>query len=78
MRNEWDKLREVAKSYKEKYPKGTRIELLFMGDDPNPILAGTKGTVLFVDDTATVHCQFDNGRSLGLLYGIDAFRVLSE
>ena len=75
--NEWDRLRAVAKSYQERYPAGTRIVLLHMGDDPNPVPDGTKGTVIYVDDIATVHCQFDNGRSLGLAYGEDSFRKLS-
>ena len=74
--NEWDRLRAVAKRYQELYPAGTRIELISMGDDPRPIPPGTKGTVICVDDIATVHCNFDNGRSLGLAYGADSFRKL--
>ena len=27
---------------------------------------------------ATVHCDFDNGRSLGLAYGEDRYRKLTE
>lgn len=52
--------------------------LLGMGDDPRPIESGTRGTVRFVDDMATVHCDFDNGRSLGLVYGEDRYRKLTE
>lgn len=52
--------------------------LLSMGDDPRPIERGTRGTVRFVDDLATVHCDFDNGRSLGLAYGEDRYRKLTE
>lgn len=33
--------------YKEHYPCGTRVQLDSMGDDPNPVLNGTKGTVSF-------------------------------
>ena len=52
---------------KERYPPGTRIELIHMGeDDPNPIPDGTRGTVTAVDNIGTVFCHFDNGRSLGL------------
>lgn len=76
--NEFDRLHRVAKNLKERYPRGTRIMLLSMGDDPRPIESGTRGTVRFVDDMATIHCDFDNGRSLGLAYGEDRYRKLTE
>jgi hypothetical protein len=60
---------------KETYPAETRIVLDFMGDDPRPIEPGTKGTVRIVDDMGTVHCDFDNGRRLGLVPGEDSFHV---
>ena len=42
--NEWDRLRRAAAMNKERYPPGTRIELIHMGeDDPNPIPDGTSG-----------------------------------
>ena len=61
---------------KKQYPPGTRIELDYMSDDPRPIEAGTKGTVRLVDDMGTVHCNFDNGRRLGLIPGEDSFHVV--
>lgn len=61
---------------KDQYPPGTRIELDFMGDDPRPIPPGTRGTVRVVDDMGTVHCDFDNGRRLGLIPGEDCFRAV--
>ena len=77
--NEWDRLRRVAEEYKVRYPPGTRIKLLHMGDDEVfPIPDGTRGTVAFVDDIGTVFCNFDNGRSLGLAYGADSFRSLTQ
>lgn len=63
---------------KERYPAGTRIVLDYMGDDPHPIEPGTKGTVRHVDDIGTVHCNFDNGRSLGLVPGEDSFHKIQE
>lgn len=61
---------------KNLYPAGTRIVLDSMGEDPRPIPSGMKGTVVSVDDIGTVHCNFDNGRRLGLVYGEDYFHKL--
>lgn len=68
----------MAKLYKELYPKGTRIEVIEMSDDPRPIEPGTKGTVEVVDDMGTVHCTFDNGRRLGLIPNVDVFQKIWE
>jgi hypothetical protein len=68
----------LVKRMKETYKPGTRIQLNFMGDDPRPIPPGTKGTVRHVDDTGTVHFNFDNGRSLGLIPGEDSFHAITE
>ena len=76
--NEWERNRRMAERYKESYPPGTRIMLLQMGDDPHPVEPNTRGTVKFVDDMGTLHCDFDNGRQLGLVPGEDSFRRLTE
>ena len=52
--------------------------LLQMGDDPRPIEPNTRGTVKAVDDIGTLHCNFDNGRSLGIVPGEDSFRKLTD
>ena len=69
---------DLVRRMKEQYPPGTRIQLDYMGDDPRPIEPGTKGTVRTVDDMGTVHCNFDNGRNLGLVPGEDSFHVIAE
>jgi hypothetical protein len=76
--NEFDYLQKQAARYKEAYPAGTRVMLLHMGDDPHPIEDNTRGTVVCVDDIGTVHCNFDNGRRLGLVPGEDEFRRLTQ
>lgn len=68
----------LVKRMKDTYLPGTRIELDFMGDDPRPIPPGTKGTVRIVDDIGTVHCDFDNGRRLGLVPGEDVFHITED
>ena len=76
--NEWERNRRMAERYKESYPPGTRIMLLQMGDDPHPVEPNTRGTVKFVDDMGTLHCDFDNDRQLGVVPGEDSFRKLTE
>ncbi len=66
------------KFYKEQYPRGTRICLDSMGDDPDPVPSGSKGTVIAVDDIGSLHCEFDNGRSLGICPEVDRFHKISE
>ena len=63
---------------KEQYPEGTRIRLMSMDDPYAPISPGTEGTVDFVDDIGTLHCNFDSGRTLGVIPGEDSFSVLSR
>ena len=75
--NEWERQRRKAEYLKKAYPPGTRIVLNSMGDDPRPIESGTRGTVKVVDDIGTLHCEFDNGRSLGLIDGEGDFRALT-
>lgn len=50
---------------KEKYPEGSRVELISMDDPYSKLEAGDKGTVKFVDDAGTVHISWDKGSSLG-------------
>ena len=54
--NEYDRLHRQAQRYKELFPKGTRILLLHMGNDPRPVEDNMRGTVIAVDDMSTVHC----------------------
>ncbi len=53
--NDWDRLHRQAQRYKEAYPPRTRIMLLSMGNDPNPVEGGTRGTVRAVDDETSLH-----------------------
>ncbi len=75
--NEWEKLKREAQRYKEMYPVGTRLVLESMDDPYAPVAPGTRGTVRLVDDMGTIHMNWDNGRTLGLVPGEDSFRVLS-
>ena len=70
--------RRFAQRMKDNYPPETRIMLLQMGDDPRPVEDNTRGTVKAVDSLGTLHCDFDNGRSLGIVPGEDSFRRLTD
>lgn len=70
--------RKQVERIKERYPVGTRIELLSTMDDIQGVEKGIKGTVIGVDDIGTIHMKWDNGRGLGLIPGEDNFKVLSR
>ena len=62
---------------KELYPPETRVKMIQIDLD-SPVPAGTKGTVKFVDDRGVVFPTWDNGASLGVAYGKDRFRKLTQ
>jgi hypothetical protein len=66
-----------VKMYKEKYPIGTRLEIINM-EDAQAVPSGTKGSVVCVDDMGTIHMKWDNGRTLGLIPGVDSFKKIEE
>lgn len=52
---------------------GKEVVLINMKDDPQPIPAGTKGTIEMIDDVNHVHVKWDNGRNLSLIPGVDSW-----
>lgn len=62
--------KDTVKRIKEKYPEGTKVRLVHMNDRQAPPI-GTIGTVMYVDDIATIHVAWNNGSSLGIVYGED-------
>ena len=66
-----------VKWLKERYPEGTRICLDHM-EDLCPVESGTCGEVQFVDDAGTLHCKFDNGRTLGVIPNVDQFHKIAQ
>lgn len=60
------------------YPPGTRIVLSSMNDPYAPVESGMRGTVRYVDDAGQLGVDWDNGRSLSLIPGVDSFRKLNQ
>jgi len=60
--------------------KGDRVRMIHMPDDPDPIPAGSTGTVTRVTTgpLAQVSVDWDNGRSLNLVPGTDEFEVIER
>ena len=73
----WIPRPELLTSLREEYPKGTRIELVMM-DDPQAPPIGTKGTVIGVDDMASIMVRWDTGSSLSLAYGADICKKITD
>ena len=67
--------KKLLEDLRERYPEGTRVELVRM-EDPQAPPVGTKGTVTAVDDIGTIHVNWDTGSTLGIAYGEDQCRVL--
>ena len=61
---------KIVELLKKRYPAGTRVRLLKM-EYPNPVPIGMLGTVEDVDDIGSLVVQWDNGRQLHVLHGID-------
>jgi len=59
---------------------GSRIRLIEMPDDPDPIPAGSTGTVLAVTEGpyAQIDVAWDCTRSLLLVPGVDRFEVIGH
>ena len=65
--------KQTVELVRQMYPKGCRVILEHMTDEQAPPV-GTIGTVIAVDDVATVHITWATGSTLGAAYGEDRIR----
>lgn len=62
---------------RSKYTPGTRVRLVKMDDIQAPPV-GTIGTVVGVDDIASLLVNWDNGSHLHVVYGEDIVEIIPE
>ncbi len=67
--------REIVEEIRKRYPKGSRVVLVFMDDTQAPPV-GTLGTILGVDDIGSLMVEWDNGSHLNVIYGEDKVRIV--
>ena len=65
----------TLKTLRENYTPGTRVQLDQMDDAQAPP-KGTQGTVIGVDDEATIMVKWDNGSGLGVVYNVDICHII--
>lgn len=66
---------EEVEMIKSMFPVGIRVRLIHMYD-PQAVPSGTLGTVDHIDDDGQIHMNWDNGRTLALIYGVDQFEII--
>ena len=67
--------RATVERVRSEYPAGTRVILDEMDDVQAPPI-GTMGTVVAVDDTASLIVDWDNGSGLNVVYGQDRVKKM--
>ena len=70
--------KHIVDRLKAEYPAGTRVELVRMEDEYSRLKPGDRGTVTGVDDIGTIHVSWDCGSGLGIAYGEDQCRKVSN
>jgi hypothetical protein len=68
----------IVEARRARYAPGTRVELVSMDDPYTDLKPGDQGWVTCVDDTGTVFIKWDNGSSLGAVYGQDEIKIVSQ
>ena len=69
--------RSAVERIRAQYKAGARVELIEM-DDPQAPPAGTRGTVIAVDDIGRLVVNLGNGCGLNAIPGKDRSRIITE
>lgn len=60
------------------YLLGKRVQLVYTNDQYTNLQYGDLGTVNYIDETGTVFVSWDNGSKLGLIPGIDRWKIFHD
>lgn len=60
------------------YLLGKRIQLISTTDEYTNLKYGDLGTINYIDDTGTVFISWDNGSCLGLIPGVDRWKIIHD
>ncbi len=66
--------KEELEALREKYPQGCRVELVKMDDPYREMPPGMQGVVTGVDDSGSIHVDWQNGSSLAVIFREDECR----
>lgn len=70
--------KEDLEALRKKYPQGCRVELIKMNDPYREMPPGLQGVVTGIDDSGSIHVQWQNGSSLAVIFGEDECRKIGE
>ena len=70
--------KEELEALREKYPPGCRVELVKMDDPYREMPPGLKGVVTGIDDSGSIHVDWQNGSSLAVIFGEDECRKVGD
>ena len=70
--------KEELEALREKYPPGCRVELVKMDDPFREMPPGLQGVVTGIDDSGSIHVDWQNGSSLAVIFGEDECRKVED
>lgn len=70
--------KEELEALREKYPPGCRVELVKMDDPYREMPPGLQGVVTGIDDTGSIHVNWQNGSNLAVIFGEDECRKVGD
>lgn len=60
------------------YLLGKRVQLIHTDDRYTTLKYGDLGTINYIDDAGTVFVSWDNGSRLGMIPGVDRWKILHD
>ncbi len=66
--------KEELDALRKKYPQGCSVELVKMDDPYRKMPPGMLGVVTRVDDSGSIHVNWENGSTLAVVYNEDECR----